>query len=69
VLFYTDQPDTPETRKPDRYGVPLRDKDTVWCAQIIDHLLRERFGDQIGRVDRQIIARIDGRQHQSEHVR
>jgi hypothetical protein len=60
VLFYTDQPDTPETRKPDRYGVPLRDKDTVWCAQIIDHLLRERFGDQIGQVERQIIARIDG---------
>lgn len=60
VLFYTDQPETSETMKPDRHGVPLRDKDTIWCARIIDHLLRERFGERIGQVERQVIARIDG---------
>ncbi|GIW00977.1 hypothetical protein [Roseiflexus sp.] len=61
ILFYTDQPATPETLKPDRSGVSLRDKDTLWYARIIERLLRERFGDRIGHLECQAIRRIDGR--------
>ncbi|MCS7289332.1 MAG: hypothetical protein NZ699_09410 [Roseiflexus sp.] len=61
ILFYTDQPETPETLKLDRFGVSLRDKDTLWCAQIITRLLRERFGEQIARIDHQAVVGAGGR--------
>lgn len=61
ILFYTDQPATPETLKPDRFGVSLRDKDTLWYARIIARLLRERFGEQIRQIEHQAIAGAGGR--------
>lgn len=61
LLFVTDQPDTAETRAPDRFGVALRDKDTTWFGQIIARLLREQFGDAIGAVALVTVARADGR--------
>lgn len=61
ILFYTDQPEMPETLKPDRFGVSLRDKDTLWYAQIIARLLQARFGERIKRIECQSIRRTDGR--------
>ncbi|HWQ12522.1 MAG TPA: hypothetical protein VNL77_06975 [Roseiflexaceae bacterium] len=61
LLFVTDQPDTAETRVPDRFGVALRDKDTIWFGQIVARLLRERFGDALGEIALVTIARADGR--------
>jgi len=60
VLFYTDQPTTPQTTAPDRYGVSLRDKDTLWYAQIAARLLRERFNSQIGAIDMRRVERSTG---------
>jgi hypothetical protein len=60
VLFYTDQPSSPQTEATDRYGISLRDKDTLWYARIIEHVLQERFGAQIGDIQRVKVARSDG---------
>jgi hypothetical protein len=60
VLFYTDQPANAQTEATDRYGVSLRDKDTLWYAQIIEHVLHERFGSQISAIHRMKVARSDG---------
>lgn len=43
ICFYTDQPETPPTTQPDRHGVSLRDKDTIWFARIAAQVLPERF--------------------------
>lgn len=61
LLFVTDQPDTPETRAPDRSGIALRDKDTIWFGRIIERLLRERLGDALGSIALVTIERADGR--------
>ncbi|MFQ3663480.1 MAG: hypothetical protein SNJ69_13935 [Chloroflexaceae bacterium] len=47
ALFYTDQPENSQTRAPDRYGVQLRDKDTLWFARIAERYLRQRFDTRI----------------------
>lgn len=60
VLFYTDQPENAQTNAPDRYGVSLRDKDTLWYANIAERLLRERFGARIASIDRVQVERGDG---------
>ncbi|MEI7771841.1 MAG: hypothetical protein WCI67_17750 [Chloroflexales bacterium] len=60
ALFYTDQPATPQTTAPDRYGVSLRDKDTLWYAQIAARLLRERFDSRIGTIDLIRVERGNG---------
>ncbi|WP_448338303.1 hypothetical protein [Chloroflexus aurantiacus] len=56
VCFYTDQPENPETTKPDRFGVSLRDKDTIWLAHIAQRLIREQFAGQVSEVE---IVRIE----------
>jgi hypothetical protein len=61
LLFYTDQPETPQTSTLDRYGVSLRDKDTIWYARIAERLLRERFSPQIGDIDLIRVERGNGR--------
>ncbi|MFQ3631714.1 hypothetical protein [Roseiflexus sp.] len=61
ILFYTDQLETPETLKLDRFGVSLRDKDTLWYARIIERLLRERLGQQIDQIDHRAITGPGGR--------
>ncbi len=43
ICFYTDQPETPLTTRPDRFGVSLRDKDTIWFAQIATQVLPARL--------------------------
>jgi hypothetical protein len=60
VCFYTDQPATAQTLAPDRHGISLRDKDTLWFAQIAERLLRDQLGDRLTRVDRVLIERGDG---------
>ncbi len=52
LLFDTDQPPSGAALETDRFGVPLRDKDTVWFGRIIERYLREQFGDQIGTIKR-----------------
>ncbi|ACL26290.1 hypothetical protein [Chloroflexus aggregans] len=47
ICFYTDQPERPGTTRPDRFGVSLRDKDTIWFAHIAARLVREQFTDWI----------------------
>jgi hypothetical protein len=59
TLFYTDQPESPLTTAPDRYGVSLRDKDTLWYAQIIRCALSERFPETIGAITLARIERAD----------
>lgn len=56
VCFYTDQPENPETTKADRFGVSLRDKDTIWLAHIAQRLIREKFAGQVSEVE---IVRIE----------
>ncbi|MBO9348755.1 MAG: hypothetical protein J7467_11000, partial [Chloroflexus sp.] len=41
ICFYTDQPENPKTMQADRFGVRLRDKDTVWVARIVQRLVSE----------------------------
>ncbi len=60
VLFYTDQPETEETMTADRFGVRLRDKDTVWYAQIAARLLHERFDARVGSVELRRVERGNG---------
>ncbi|WP_298814731.1 hypothetical protein [Chloroflexus sp.] len=43
ICFYTDQPETPDTTRSDRFGVSLRDKDTIWFARIAGQILPARF--------------------------
>lgn len=59
VLFYTDQPATPESSRADRFGVALRDKDTIWFARIIERVLQQRFAGRIGAITLVEIARAD----------
>src|SRR5262245_57019025 len=61
LLFYTDQPESPLTAATDRYGVSLRDKDTLWYACIIGRALIERFPEAIGTVKLVRVGRADGR--------
>ena len=62
VLFYTDQQATPESLQTDRYGVALRDKDTIWFAQIIARALEERFTGHVISTTLVRTARTDGGQ-------
>lgn len=62
VLFYTDQPATPETTRPDRNGIALRDKDTIWFAAIIQRMLAEHFGAKIAACATVRIERASGAQ-------
>lgn len=59
ICFYTDQRERPETTRPDRFGVSLRDKDTIWFAHIAARLVREQFADWIVEARPE---RIEGRQ-------
>lgn len=43
ICFYTDQPESPATTRPDRFGTSLRDKDTIWFARIAARLAQERY--------------------------
>lgn len=60
VLFYTDQPATDQTTALDRYGVSLRDKDTLWYARIAERLLHERFAERLGGIDLLRVERGNG---------
>jgi hypothetical protein len=60
ILYITDQPDTAETRALDRYGVALRDKDTIWAGKIAARILGERYADQIAMIDIVAIERANG---------
>ena len=62
VLFFTDQQATPESLQTDRYSVALRDKDTIWFAQIIARALEERFTGQVVSTTLVRTARTDGGQ-------
>ncbi len=50
ICFFTDQPENPKTMQADRFGVRLRDKDTVWVARIVQRLVSERFANWIEQV-------------------
>jgi len=59
ILFDTDQRDTPATNQADRFGVKLRDKDTLWFGAIIERMLREQWSEDIHTVERRTITRIN----------
>jgi hypothetical protein len=61
MMFYTDQPAKPETLALDRFGVSLRDKDTLWYAQIAERLVRERFSDRVKTMTRVRVERGNGK--------
>ena len=59
-MFYTDQPATATTRAQDRQGISLRDKDTLWYAQIAERVIHERFGSEIKAIGRIRVERGNG---------
>ncbi len=50
ICFYTDQPENQITTRPDRFGVSLRDKDTIWFAQIAAKWVQTQYADWITEV-------------------
>jgi hypothetical protein len=58
-LFDTDQQPTGAALEKDRYGVLLRDKDTVWFGKIIERYLRERYADLLGSIIRTELGDIN----------
>jgi hypothetical protein len=59
LLFDTDQQPTGAALEKDRYGVLLRDKDTVWFGKIIERYLRERYADLLGSIIRTELGDIN----------
>jgi hypothetical protein len=52
LLFDTDQQPYGVALEKDRYGVVLRDKDTIWFGKLIERYLREHFAHLLGSITR-----------------
>ncbi|GAA5528048.1 hypothetical protein [Herpetosiphon gulosus] len=55
ILFDTDQADTSAGNVKDRFGVSLRDKDTLWFGMILERYIQDHWSHVIRMVERRTI--------------